>query len=200
MVSRRQRRSGQTRIPQPAPAQRRDPRDSNGGRSLAIPITVLVVVGLLIGGLVLWWNWNTAIEGHTVEETAAETIVPTFSTYLIEYKDPQCGCCSGWGEDMTAKGQYVEIRMADDMASIKDGFAIPQDLRSCHTTVWEDYFIEGHIPYEVVKKLMDERPDIDGIALPGMPAGSPGMGGAKMGPWEVHAIKDGQDAGIFMTV
>jgi hypothetical protein len=82
--------------------------------------------------------------------------------------------------------------MMDDMTLMKDGLGIPLDMRSCHTSMVGDYFLEGHIPIEAISKLLDEGPTIDGLALPGMPSGSPGMGGAKTVPFTIYAIVDGR--------
>lgn len=88
-------------------------------------------------------------------------------------------------------GVRVETVMVDDTTAIKEQYGIPEDLWSCHTTVLDGYFIEGHVPIEVVQKLLRERPAIDGIALPGMPPGSPGMDGKKDGPWVIYAVTGG---------
>jgi len=85
-------------------------------------------------------------------------------------------------------GVTVETVMVDDTATIKEEHGIPPDLWSCHTTVVDGYYIEGHVPINVVLKLLEERPAIDGIALPGMPPGSPGMDGEKEGPWVIYAV------------
>jgi hypothetical protein len=70
-------------------------------------------------------------------------------------------------------------------------------MRSCHTSTIGRYFVEGHVPFAAIQQLMEQRPDIDGISLPGMPAGSPGMGGDLEGPLVVYAIDDGQVVGEF---
>ncbi len=80
----------------------------------------------------------------------------------------------------------------DDLAPIKDKYNIPRQLQSCHTSIIGDYFVEGHVPVEAIARLIAEKPDIAGIALPGMPSGSPGMPGAKQGTWTIQAVgKDG---------
>jgi hypothetical protein len=81
--------------------------------------------------------------------------------------------------------------MVDDMTDMKIGLGIPQDMWSCHTSMVGDYFLEGHVPLEAIQKLLDERPAIDGLALPGMPSGSPGMGGDKSVPFVIYSIVDG---------
>lgn len=89
--------------------------------------------------------------------------------------------------------------MTEDVAEIKDDLGIPPDMQSCHTLIVEDYFVEGHVPLEAIRKLLEEQPPIDGIALPGMPSGSPGMGGMKAEPFTIYSIVEGR-VDEFMTV
>jgi hypothetical protein len=96
-------------------------------------------------------------------------------------------------------GVTVETVMVDDTAEIKEEQGIPEELWSCHTTVADGYYIEGHVPFDVVLKLLEERPAIDGIALPGMPSGSPGMSGEKEEPWVIYAVT-GDTYEEFVTV
>ena len=104
------------------------------------------------------------------------------------------------GSLIKQKGFDVNM-IANDQAlqEIKNQNNIPYNMRSCHTSFIDGYFVEGHIPIEAINKLLTERPDIDGIALPNMPAGSPGMPGYKQGEWIIYSIKDGQ-ASEFMRV
>ncbi|HSM37777.1 MAG TPA: DUF411 domain-containing protein [Candidatus Limnocylindrales bacterium] len=94
-------------------------------------------------------------------------------------------------------GLQVTERATDDINAVKDVYRIPLDMRSCHTSTLGRYFIEGHVPYAAIEQLFAQRPNIDGISLPGMPAGSPGMGGELDGPLVVYAIKDGSVVGEF---
>jgi hypothetical protein len=71
---------------------------------------------------------------------------------------------------------------------------------SCHTVLLNNYFVEGHIPIEAIEKLLTEKPEINGIALPQMPSGSCGMTGLKLSPFKIYSIKNGQDQGIFMEI
>ncbi len=80
----------------------------------------------------------------------------------------------------------------DDITDMKDDLGIPQHMWSCHTSIVGDYFLEGHVPMEAIRKLLDEHPAIDGLALPGMPPGSPGMGGVKSEPFVIYSIVDGR--------
>ena len=91
------------------------------------------------------------------------------------------------------------MKPTEDMGSIKEQYGIEEDKQSCHTTVIGDYFVEGHVPLAAVEKLLSEKPAIDGIGLPGMPIGTPGMPGVKQAPYEVYQ-KNGSDFSPFMTL
>ena len=82
---------------------------------------------------------------------------------------------------------------------IKKKHNIPLEMQSCHTTILGKYFIEGHVPIEAINKLLKEKPDIDGIALPGMPIGTPGMPGEKEEPYIIYQLVDGKSS-VFMTI
>ncbi len=112
------------------------------------------------------------------------------------FKSPTCGCCVKWNEHMTAAGYVVTSRDSADMNAVKDEHRVPSSLRSCHTALVAGYVLEGHVPADVVAKLLAERPaGVVGLAVPGMPAGSPGMespDGFKT-PYQVMAFtQDGQ--------
>lgn len=91
------------------------------------------------------------------------------------HKSPYCGCCEKWVEHMQAAGFRVEVVNTDDMTPVKQRVGIPPGKGSCHTAEVGGYFVEGHVPAEDVKRLLAEKPDARGIAVPGMPIGSPGM-------------------------
>ncbi len=95
------------------------------------------------------------------------------------YKSPTCGCCVNYISLLEKRGYEVEVIETQDMASVKQQYNISSDMESCHTSIFGDYVVEGHVPFNVVAKLLEEKPDIRGIALPDMPAGSPGMPGFK---------------------
>ncbi len=108
---------------------------------------------------------------------------------LVEmYKSPTCGCCGSWLGVVADEGYATSTKAVDDMDAIKDGAGVPEEMRSCHTAFVEGYWIEGHVAPEAIEKLLSERPDVAGIAVPGMPQGSPGMSGEKEGPITVYAV------------
>ncbi len=104
---------------------------------------------------------------------------PTASGTVVKvYKDPNCGCCAKWVDHMKENGFTVEVMDMPDLSMIKQKYMIGDALRSCHTAVIGDYAFEGHVPADVIKKMLAEKPAIAGLAVPGMPSGSPGMEGA----------------------
>lgn len=131
--------------------------------------------------------------------TARAAGANTALTVVTTYRSPTCGCCSGWEEYLRTAGFEVESVVTDDVAAIKDELQIPAEMRSCHTAVIGEYFVEGHVPAEAIRKLLEERPEIDGIALPGMVQGSPGMPGEKSEPFVIYSVSDGS-VDEFMTI
>lgn len=110
------------------------------------------------------------------------------------YKDPTCGCCSQWVEHLRTAGFTVNVTDSDAMDEIKTTNGVPRPAQSCHTALVGGYVVEGHVPAEDVKRMLSERPAIAGIAVPGMPLGSPGMEvpGMAPQPFDVLAFsKDG---------
>ncbi|MGB3471435.1 MAG: DUF411 domain-containing protein [Erythrobacter sp.] len=91
-------------------------------------------------------------------------------------KDPTCGCCGAWVALAREEGFDVETTDTDDIAGAKLDAGVPEALWSCHTATIDGYVIEGHVPFAAIAKLLEARPDVAGIAVPGMPFGSPGMG------------------------
>ena len=109
------------------------------------------------------------------------------------YKDPNCGCCVKWIQHMSAAGFVVTVRDVNDMDEIKKTMRVPAALQSCHTGVVDRYVIEGHVPADVVKKFLAEKPALLGIAVPGMPMGSPGMEGGRVDKFDIVAFdRDGK--------
>ena len=103
----------------------------------------------------------------------------------LVYKTPTCGCCSLWVDHMREAGFEVDARNLNDLIPVKIDAGVPPRMSSCHTALIDGYVVEGHIPAEHVKRLLEERPDIVGIAVPGMPIGSPGMEGIGARPYQV---------------
>jgi hypothetical protein len=106
------------------------------------------------------------------------------------YKNPQCGCCETYADYLEDNGLEVEVVPTHDLVQISRDAGVPGALQGCHSMMVEEYVVDGHVPVDIVMRLLEERPEIEGITLPGMPAGSPGMGGEKTGPFTVYAVTD----------
>jgi hypothetical protein len=94
---------------------------------------------------------------------------------MVINKDPNCGCCAAWAEHVKAAGFEARLNEVGDLGPIKARLAVPPALASCHTAEIEGYVVEGHVPASAIKRLLAERPSAIGLAVPGMPIGSPGM-------------------------
>ena len=97
------------------------------------------------------------------------------SSRVVVNKTPTCGCCEKWVEHMRSAGFAVEVRNMSDTSAEREKAGVPPELSSCHTAVVDGYAVEGHVPADLVKKMLKERPKIAGLAVGGMPIGSPGM-------------------------
>jgi hypothetical protein len=104
------------------------------------------------------------------------------------YKNPQCGCCEGHAEYLQKNGIAVKTIDTLDAMSLKREHGVPPALAGCHTVIIDGYVVEGHVPIASIRSLLASKPAIRGISLPGMPNGSPGMGGAKTEPFVIYEI------------
>jgi hypothetical protein len=109
------------------------------------------------------------------------------------YKNPQCGCCEGHAEHLRANGFDVKSVETHDLPLIKQSHGVTPALEGCHTIEVGGYVVEGHVSAATIKRLLAERPAIKGISLPGMPEGSPGMGGRKTEPFKIYEITNGPE-------
>lgn len=134
---------------------------------------------------------TTGTEDWEIDES-----IPATSATM--YMGPSCNCCEVYAEYLDdALTTELETVVTEEFTAVKDDYGIDDSLRSCHTVKADDYVIEGHIPAEIVATLFDDEPDIAGIALPGMPAGSPGMGGEKDETWTVYEIGTADEPGVY---
>lgn len=108
------------------------------------------------------------------------------------YKSPTCGCCAKWVDHLEANGFRVKVVDLSDVTPVKIRHGVPGDLGSCHTAVVGEYFVEGHVPAEEIQRMLEDEAPIAGLAVPGMPIGSPGMEGPRSEPYDIIAVeKDG---------
>ncbi|WP_290651541.1 DUF411 domain-containing protein [Aquisalimonas sp.] len=150
-------------------------------------------VALLIGAaLALAWAATATAPATSGSPSALVTV----------YKTPQCGCCTAWVDYMRDEGFDVEAHDVgqQELNAIKQEAGLQRKLASCHTAFVEGYVVEGHVPAEDVRRLLADRPEVDGIAVPGMPIGSPGMEmGNRRDAYEVFTFANGEKMDAFAS-
>lgn len=116
---------------------------------------------------------------------------------VLVHRTATCGCCGGYEGILEEAGYSVRSRVHADLALIRADLGVPDGESSCHTMEIGGYVVEGHVPLEAIDDLLNQQPAIDGIALAGMPAGSPGMAGQQEAPFRVTALQGGIATGVF---
>jgi hypothetical protein len=143
--------------------------------------------------------------GALVTVTASPAAQQTIALPSVHvYKTPTCGCCSLWVDHMRRAGFTVKAEdvSQETLQQVKTKFGVPDSANSCHTALLADYVVEGHIPADTVKRMLKERPKIAGIAVPGMPVGSPGMEvpGVPGRPYDVLSFDKAGATRVFTTI
>lgn len=117
----------------------------------------------------------------------------------VVYKSPTCGCCGDWIKHMEKNGFELDVANVESVVPYKQQFGVPYGMGSCHTAMVGGYFIEGHVPADDVQRLLQEKPDIIGLTVPGMPIGSPGMEmpGRPADSYNVYAIDKEGNQSVF---
>ena len=159
-------------------------------------------VALLAGGCA---PEASAEDGRTAASTPANAMVDaTLAATIAEtptikvYKSPTCGCCALWVDHMREAGFELEVEDTDDMIGVKVDAGLPLQLQSCHTALVDGYVFEGHIPAEVIARFLAEQPSASGLAVPGMPIGSPGMEfGDRVDPYDVLQFDAAGNTSIY---
>lgn len=137
---------------------------------------------------------DSDVDGSPADEPLAVASARQFAA-------PTCQCCERYAGYLQEhlRGD-LELVYPEDLAAVKRDHGVPGSLQSCHTLVVDGYVVEGHVPVAGIAKLLDEEPAIDGIALPGMPAGSPGMGGEKSGPFTLYVVDGAHSGAEYATI
>jgi hypothetical protein len=138
------------------------------------------VAGLTLAALLL--SLASAGNGTAANARLASIAKPIA---IKVYKTPTCGCCKAWVQHLRDNGFKVETVDMPDLSMVKQKYGVKPALQACHTAVVNGYVVEGHVPADLIMKLVKERPAVAGLAVPGMPAGSPGMEGASKAPYDV---------------
>lgn len=130
-----------------------------------------------------------ALSAWAVPQAPPPSRNPT-AEHVTVYRVRTCGCCGKWAEHLKAAGFDVTVHVIDNVENAPGRARVPEKLRSCHTATVGRYLVEGHVPADVIKDLLRRRPAIAGIAVPGMPPGSPGMESPHPQPYEVVAFDE----------
>lgn len=142
-----------------------------------------------------------AVAAISVQKLMAESAYGAGSPRITVYKTSTCVCCAKWVDHLQESGFNPTVHDKDEaeLQRLKDELGVPQEVRSCHTAVVDRYLIEGHVPAEDIRRLVKERPRLAGLAVPGMPTGTPGMAapGAKTGDFEVVSFQADGKTQIF---
>lgn len=134
----------------------------------------------------------------SVPAFAQATVTPSVTAEKVTlFKDPNCGCCQGYADYLTENGFEVEVIPTEVLGQITTDAGIPEDFAGCHIFNIADYAFSGHIPLAILTKFLVERPAMIGLTVPGMPLGSPGMGGEKTEPLKVFAVEAGQTPTVY---
>ncbi len=141
-------------------------------------------------------NWIRLTAMAAVLALSSPALADTIKATM--YKNPQCTCCEGYAAYLRKNGFEVDIKPTNDLAQISRKAGVPEDFQGCHTLFVNGYVVDGHVPVATLNKLLTEKPAIAGITLPGMPLGSPGMGGSKEEPFTFYAVtKDGAPPSVY---
>jgi len=132
---------------------------------------------------------------------AVGALIAQSPTSIAVVRDPGCGCCMKWVAHLRKAGYQATVTESSNMAAVKDSKGVPASARSCHTGVIGGYVIEGHVPAEDIKRLLKERPNVVGLAVAGMPSGSPGMEvpSGTIAPYDVLAFDKTGKTSVFAS-
>lgn len=153
-------------------------RDKKITRKVAIPAKkglpsgkkiMLATIGIALVAVMVW----------------LPTVNMADAPVVTVYKSATCGCCKKWASHLEDAGFTVVTRNREDMNQIKDSYNVEYKLRSCHTATVDGYVVEGHVPVKDIQQLLKDKPAVIGLAVPGMPAGSPGMEGRHQDRYDV---------------
>lgn len=159
------------------------------GRTLRVGAPATRLASLLALLLVLGL---AGCAGAAPRSQSAEATAQGAARVAEVHLSPSCGCCTEYVAYLRRHGWTVEVVEEPDIGAFQDERGVPEDARGCHTMLIGGYLVDGHVPLPAIERLLEERPAVDGIGLPGMPMGSPGMTGTAAGPLAVVAYAGDQ--------
>ncbi len=149
---------------------------------------IWIVASVVVAAVtsIVWWGSPTSVDPADAD--------------VVVYKSSACSCCGRWVEHLQDNGLVVSVQNVRNTQLAQSQLGVPEELRACHTAVVGRYWVEGHVPADVIRRVIGEKPDdIRGIAVPGMPMGSPGMEGAKPVEYEVLAYETAGTTRVYAT-
>ena len=160
---------------------------------MSLKSVLAIGVVIVIGALVLFARAPTGVSDKPLPDRAKDDVVTV-------YKTEACGCCLKWVDHLESNGLDVEVVNVASTAPARERFGVPNKLLSCHTGTINGYWVEGHVPADLVKKLITDKPeDIRGISAPGMPMGSPGMEGPNPVQYDIVAYHADGTTSVYAT-
>ena len=157
------------------------------------------LVGACVVGSLLLGIHPVHAHGDVKGDAAMPDTSSAAGPQMTVYRSASCGCCTQWGSHIASAGFRIDDHVTEDMEAVKKERGVSSQLTSCHTADVEGYVIEGHVPASAIQRLLKERPNIRGLAVPGMPLGSPGMevAGVEAERFEVLAIAHDGTTSVF---
>lgn len=163
-------------------------------------MVMALVLFLGVLGVSLFLRADEAVQAPqpvALAQAGPEVVLDSGPGVVQVYKTPTCGCCSGWVDHLREQGFVVEVQDLSNLDAVKASLGVDSDLMSCHTATVNGYVVEGHVPAGSIRRLLDERPAVAGIAAPGMPIGSPGMEGPNPDAYDVVAFDRSGGRSVF---
>lgn len=167
--------------------------EASGTKPRSPRMTRRAWIGLAAGGAVLFLvaaRWRLGRMPWAPDPSA---------TKILVYASPTCDCCKAWMRHLKSSGFHVTRELMNDVTPMKQQLGVPEDLWSCHTATVEGYAVEGHVPADLIQRMLLEKRAIAGLAAPGMPNGSPGMEGPTHDRYEVIAFSRGGATEVYAT-
>lgn len=172
--------------------------------------TITILLLILFVGVGVWVAVSKGTGAQAAQEENRGITVAQFASTMADaplvtvYKNPTCACCGEWADHLRENGFRVEIEESASLGGlgrVKAEPGVPPGLASCHTATVDGYVLEGHVPTDVITQLLTERPEITGLAVPGMPAGVPGMpeAGPNRAPYEILAFAQDGSTRVYAT-
>ncbi|MEH2054241.1 DUF411 domain-containing protein [Nostoc sp.] len=171
---------------------------------ISTAVRVVVIICLTAGVLGIWGSTASMSYAHAQLVSSNRGIqdqqIPLKPTALnaTVYHSPDCNCCGGWIDHLKAQGFKITDFSTSDIETVKQKYKVPDNLSSCHTAIVNGYVIEGHVPADDIKRLLQEKPNVIGLSVPQMPVGTPGMEmGNRKDPFSVLSFDRQNSVAVF---